>query len=170
MGFLLSKVSFTKPALSLEKQINLLVQRGMTIPDQAKAEHYLRYIGYYRLSGYWHPFQFPAGTAHPDNFRPGTDFQTILNIYIFDRRLRVLLMDAIERIEVSARAVISNTMSEAYGPHWHLSPCYFPNAAEHTNFLDRARQEAGLNPPNLNKQTLFGITQKNTNPQTHQAG
>ncbi len=53
-GFFLSnpKPKYTKPPLSLEDQVKLLVSRGMTIPDHERAKHYLKFIGYYRLSGY----------------------------------------------------------------------------------------------------------------------
>jgi len=51
-GFFLSgKTSYSKPALSLKDQVELIQSRGLIIDDPAKAEHYLRYIGYYRLVG-----------------------------------------------------------------------------------------------------------------------
>ena len=43
---------FTKPPLSLSDQLALLVSRGLQVSDRADALHYLRHIGYYRLSGY----------------------------------------------------------------------------------------------------------------------
>ncbi len=67
---------FTKPALSVEEQIDLLSSRGLDIQDQARALHYLRYIGYYRLSGYFRPFQKPQDLNH--TFLPGATFDQII--------------------------------------------------------------------------------------------
>ena len=41
------KQTYCKPALSLDDQIDLLISRGLGIPDRDTARHYLRYIGYY---------------------------------------------------------------------------------------------------------------------------
>jgi len=75
-GFFMSRIPFQKPVLTVPQQLALLQQRGMTIPDQSRAEHYLRFIGYYRLSGYWFNFQHRDGTGAHDQFKPGTDFET----------------------------------------------------------------------------------------------
>ena len=132
-GFLLPKIPFQKPALDIAAQLALLQQRGMIVADQARAEHYLRFIGYYRLSGYWFPFQHRNGSQAHDDFRPATDFETVLDRYVFDRRLRVLLMDAAERIEVAARTAISNTLSERFGPHWYLRSARFVTGFDHAD-------------------------------------
>jgi abortive infection bacteriophage resistance protein len=141
--------------LNIAAQLALLQQRGMIVADQARAEHYLRFIGYYRLSGYWFPFQHRDGSPAHDHFRPGTDFETVLDRYVFDRRLRVLIMDAAERIEVAARTAISNHLSERFGPHWYLNPARFVASFDHTDFLRRVRQEAGIIPFNRHKQPDF---------------
>lgn len=154
-GFLLALQPFQKPALSLAAQLNLLQQRGMQIPDAGEAEHYLRFIGYYRLAGYWFPFQFRNGLQNHSHFMPGTNFPEVLDRYVFDRRLRVIVMDAVERIEVSARSTISNTMSEAYGPHWQIDPANFEPGYNHQNFLNIMRRETGIYPANSQKQPAF---------------
>jgi abortive infection bacteriophage resistance protein len=154
-GFLLPRVHFQKQALDISAQRALLEQRGMIVADPARAEHYLRFIGYYRLSGYWFPFQYRDGSTNHDNFRPGTDFETVLDRYVFDRRLRVLIMDASERIEVAARTAISNTLAERVDPHWYLDPAQFEPAFNHADFVRRVRQETGINPINRHKQSDF---------------
>lgn len=149
------KISFSKQAIDLTTQLVLLQQRGMLIEDQARAEHYLRFIGYYRLSGYWFPFQYRDGSADHDSFRPGTNFETILDRYVFDRRLRLLIMDAVERIEVAARTTISNTLSERVGPHWYLDPAQFNPAFKHADFIRRVRRDIGICPSTPHKQPEF---------------
>ena len=64
------------------------------IDDAAEAVFYLRHLNYYRLGAYWLPFEADHGTHA---FRPGTRFAEVLNRYIFDRELRLLVLDAIER-------------------------------------------------------------------------
>jgi abortive infection bacteriophage resistance protein len=85
----------------------------------------LRYIGYYRLTGYCLPFQ--NGLKGDHTFNDKTYFDNVLTLYIFDRELRLLILDAIERIEVAFRAAISNTMSITYGSHWYLDKINFGN-------------------------------------------
>ena len=93
-------MKFNKPPKTFEEQVDLLIQRGMTIPDRAEALHYLKHLNYYRLRAYWLPFE----KNHANHaFKPGTSFSEVLNLYVFDRELRLLVMDAIERIEVSIR-------------------------------------------------------------------
>ena len=100
-------------------------ERGLLIPDPDKAVHYLKYIGYYRLTGYCLPFQ--CGEKGDHAFLNGTAFDDVLRLYLFDRKLRLLVLDAIEEIEVAFRAVLSNTMSLTYGPHWYLDKNHFGN-------------------------------------------
>ena len=149
------RVPFQKPALNSAAQLALLQQRGMIIADPARAEHYLRFIGYYRLSGYWFPFQYRDGSMAHDDFRPKTDFETVLDRYVFDRKLRILIMDAAERIEVAARTTISNTLSERFGPHWYLAAARFTPRFMHADFLRRVRQETRIFPVNAHKQPDF---------------
>ena len=151
----MSRIPFQKPVLTVPLQSTLLQQRGMTIPDQNRAEHYLKFIGYYRLSGYWFSFQHRDGTGAHDQFKPGTDFETILDRYVFDRQLRGLVIDAVERIEVAARTAISNTMSEKFGAHWYLNHSYFITGFNHSSFLQRVQEGAGIAPWNIKRQTDF---------------
>jgi abortive infection bacteriophage resistance protein len=136
-----SRRPFSKPVLSLPEQLSLLQQRGLTITDPQKALHYLEYIGYYRLSGYTRPFQ--SGEDH--SFKTGTTFDDILSLYVFDRKLRLLLLDAIERLEVALRSVVNNTLSDALGAHWYLNPQAYqlPAGEDFQAFLGHLREEMG---------------------------
>ncbi|RAJ75152.1 abortive infection bacteriophage resistance protein [Chitinophaga dinghuensis] len=108
-------LTYNKPALSIQQQIILLQQRGVIFSDQSEAIHFLENVGYYRLAGYWQDFQ----TDRINHiFCTGTNFKQIIELYNFDRELRLLLIDAIERIEVSFRCRLSNMMSIPYSPTW----------------------------------------------------
>ncbi|WP_343704336.1 Abi family protein [Chitinophaga sp.] len=120
---------FKKPATSITEQIALLQQRGLTINDHASLEYHLTHVGYYRLAGYWQVLQ---NDPVKHTFIPGTAFENVVELYNFDRELRLLLTDAIERIEVSLRSLIVNTMCWAYGPTWYSDPHH----AEHAKRYD----------------------------------
>ena len=109
--------TFTKPAKTLSEQVDLLEQRGMLFADKAQAEFYLGQINYYRLGAYWLPFEADHATHA---FNPGTTFEAVLSHYIFDRELRILLMDAIERIEIAVRTRWAYEMAHQHGPHSHM--------------------------------------------------
>jgi len=108
---------FTKPATTYPQQVAQLQQRGMVIDDPTAAAFYLQHINYYRLGAYWLPFEADHA-AH--TFRPGTLFSQVLNLYVFDRELRLLALDAIERVEVSVRSQWAYQLAHHHGPHAHL--------------------------------------------------
>lgn len=126
-------VPYSKPYLPVSEQIELLRARGMQISEAAKAETCLRRIGYYRLSGYAYPFRHREILLNPDgskserifeNFRPGTGFSTVMDLYVFDKKLRLLILDAIERIEVAIRVEIALTLGK-YGPQSYRNHVFF---------------------------------------------
>lgn len=118
---------FRKPALSTDQQIDLLIKRGLKITNRALVKQYLSHISYYRLRAYWLPFE--QVTIDGDHaFATGTDFNTVLSHYNFDRELRLLLIDAIERVEISLRTRLNNVLSLKYGPFAHESASHFAKA------------------------------------------
>lgn len=123
-------MEYTKPSLSIQDQLSLLKGRNLVIPDHHRTERYLTFIGYYRLSVYFLPFQ-----KNKDKFDDGIKFDDILNLYIFDRKLKLLVLDAIERIEIAIKAVISNYMSQKFGFHWFLNKKLFQRKSEWHFFI-----------------------------------
>ena len=113
-------MDYTKRPLTLQQQIAKLKKRGLLFDDEQLAERYLTNISYYRLRAYTYPFQ--------DNTTHGADhkfvsndirFSDIIDLYCFDRRLRSLMFNAIEKIEVAVRARMVQVYSEATGnSHW----------------------------------------------------
>lgn len=131
-------MDFQKPSTSIEEQVDLLKSRGMVISDQSQAEHYLSHINYYRLTGYWLPFEASHATHR---FKTGTTFDAVLNLYIFDREFRLLLLDAIERVEVSLRAQWAYTMAQHHGPHSYLDAQHSANLGLHSRHLAGLEKE-----------------------------
>lgn len=98
-----------KPFASIDEQIDVLASRGLGL-DRAVAEQWLRSVGYYRLSGYWYPyreFSDDTGRVRRDDFVADASFDVVVRLYEFDRKLRTLIHDGIERIEVALRSHLS---------------------------------------------------------------
>lgn len=112
---------YTKPALAEADLLERWRQRGLHIQNEERATRYLRHLGYYRLSAYVRSFE----SDQRDVLRAGTSFDDVLNLYIFDRKLRLHVLDALERVEVAVRAAISDRLSRAAGPHWYEDPRQF---------------------------------------------
>jgi abortive infection bacteriophage resistance protein len=134
---------FNKPAVALADQVRLMQQRGLVVADPARAEHYLGNIGYYRLSAYSLPYELPTPTGQPRQhlFRPGTTFEQILSLYVFDRKLRLLVIEAIERVEVSVRTRWAHAMAIRHGAHAHMHAPLFKSPWDHTKDLARVAAE-----------------------------
>lgn len=105
-------MKYTKPPLTFEEQADLLLSRGMACDRSLMIER-LAVVNYYRLSGYWFPFRDGGGDA----FKAGTTFERVWTRYVFDRQLRCLVMDAIERVEVAVRASLAY-----YHSHYSKDP------------------------------------------------
>ncbi len=110
-------MAYNRPWKSFPDQLELLKSRGMVVTDDAAAQSYLERVGYYRLSAYWYPFrvfniqQDPKTrqliTVRTDQFVPDTQFLDAVELYLFDKQLRLLASDALERIEIALRVDIA---------------------------------------------------------------
>lgn len=111
--------TYRKPPLKYDKQVELLESRELIVPNRNRAIRHLSNISYYRLSAYMLPYkeQDEAGNTL-DKFKKGTTWDDIYNLYVFDRKLRIFVFDAIERIEVAIRSQIIYQLSHKYGSHW----------------------------------------------------
>jgi abortive infection bacteriophage resistance protein len=117
---LTGKKNFTAQKERFEKQctlpadlIPLLRGRGLLIADEAMAVDYLTHIGYFRLSAYFRPlYRDPKSRTH--EFRNGATFERAMELYRFDRKLRLAVFNEIEKIEVALRGALSNTVSDGY--------------------------------------------------------
>ncbi|GAA1591301.1 MULTISPECIES: Abi family protein [Kribbella] len=113
--------TYAKPHLAFADQVQLLKSRGLVIDDDAEAEHLLSSIGYYRLSGYWYVYRRRLdGSRRADTFVDGTTFRQVVQLYDTDRRLKLHLLDSLERIEIAVRVMIGFTLGRR-GAYAHLA-------------------------------------------------
>jgi abortive infection bacteriophage resistance protein len=126
---------YLKPALSPADLLAHLQNRGLRVPDPVRALQTLEYVGYYRLLIYMRPLQ-QAGP--PKTFVKGAEFDDVLSLYEFDRELRLLCLDGIERIEVALRAAIVSQVAVQHGPHFFLEPRHFEKLEYFVEFYQAA--------------------------------
>ena len=121
-----NRIPFTKHFESSENLVDLLESRGLQIYDRNKAIQYLDNIGYYRLSAYMYPLLKMPKTAHL--YKEGATFKQVMMLYRFDKKLRLLMFNEIEKIEISIRCAVMQIPAEIIGnPFW---------LTDASNFLD----------------------------------
>lgn len=82
-------------------------------------------------------------------------FDAILDRYVFDRKLRLLVMDAIERIEISIRAALSNVIAPRHKAHWYMDPALFSPTFNHRRFIDDIKQQIGHAPADRKRRDIY---------------
>ena len=114
-----------KKAYTIDQQIARLKSNGMTFDDEEKAKEILLDVGYYRLGFYSFPYEikFPCLEHRDHQLKPGTTFKSVYDLYEFDTRLRRLLLNALDRIEVNIRTKLIYNISLKYID----DPCWFVN-------------------------------------------
>ncbi len=122
----MARRNYAKTYSSPTDLVKLLKSRGMEINDKHKAEKYLENIGYYRLSAYMHPFLKTPKTQH--QYKNGTTFKKVMMLYRFDKKLRILLLNEIEKVEIAIREAVMNITAEMSGDNfWLMNGIHFAN-------------------------------------------
>ncbi len=117
----MAKGAFSKPAATPEQLLAKLQGSGLPVSNPTQALDYLRFVGGYRLKGYW----FHAVDPVTKQFQAGYTFDHIIQRCELDRELRAATITAIDRLEVAIRTAMANYLSLAHGPHWFLDTRIF---------------------------------------------
>lgn len=153
------KIPYAKQPLTFAAQVEKLKSRGLHVPNKTKAEFCLAQLNYYRFAAYCLPFEQDHNTHQ---FCVGTSFDDVLNLYVFDRELRLLVLDAIERIEVSLRTQLAYHLSHQHvTAHPHLQPKIFQNQAIYSECLSRLDSDIKRS----REEFIKHLTQKYEEPQ-----
>ena len=126
---------YNKPWLSVDQQVERLAEHGLEVGDRARAATIVQAIGYYRLTGYLYPFR--TSEQYIDHlgrtrvrvlgdYRPGTSLEQAEKLIDFDRQLRLLVLDGLERIEVAVRMRIGYVLGRASAFAHEDSSCFTP--------------------------------------------
>ena len=129
-----NKIPFQKTYTNSHDLVGLLMSRGLAVDDPIKAERYLEYIGYYRLSAYMYPLLQMPKDQH--QYKIGSSFSQVMTIYRFDKKLRLFIFNEIEKIEVAVRSAIVNTGCELTNdPFWITNVSNFTNRVKFNHTL-----------------------------------
>lgn len=156
-------MTYKKPWLSVDEQLALLTRRGLHIDNHAAATACLERIGYYRLSGYMYAFRQRSGDCCPlpkrtntqkidrivvDDFKSGSSLKDCIELYVFDKKLRSVVLDALERIEIAIRVDIAHLLGKR-DTFAYMSPNEFHESfgrrrqgqdrSEHERWLEKQR-------------------------------
>lgn len=134
-----SSYQFPKPPLTFEQQVDLLKSRGLIIKDTTFAKKILTNLSYYRLSGYTLSFRTN------DIFHTGATFEIVYQIYEFDQKLRYLLLDMIEVVEIAFRTHIAYYHAHNYGSLGYQESLYFEDTNYHNEFMNEFKEQINRN-------------------------
>ncbi|MFI3297777.1 MAG: Abi family protein [bacterium] len=108
--------TYSKKAISITQQLKNLEEKELVI-DIENAEFYLERINFFRLACYLSSFRdFKASYKC---YHKGTKLSDVLQLYYFDKDLRLLLFSLIQTIEVAVRSKMINTLSKL-NSHWFM--------------------------------------------------
>lgn len=135
-----------KKPLSYKNQISRLIESGMRVDDSEKARRILSEVNYYRFIGYALQFRKDPGKSI---YTPGTCFDDVYNIYVFDAKLRNILKPYLERVELLFRTRIAYgfSMSKCQKPPHdaHYLECNFYNKEGYRRIIKSLKREEEYN-------------------------
>ncbi|WP_029280526.1 Abi family protein [Pedobacter borealis] len=129
---------YNKNAFTIDEHIAQLQERGLVIADKVLAAHYLSHVSYYRLAGYWWPMQ---ADKEQHKFKENSKFEDVIHLYNFDRELRILIFDAIEKIEISLRTKLIYHLSHEFDPWWFQNIAIFQDSGALIETLANLKEE-----------------------------
>ena len=134
------KTPYNKHFTSPHDLVSLLKSRGLEIKNEEKATAYIANIGYYRLSSYFYPLLQLPKSEHI--YKANATFDLVINMYRFDRKLRMLLFNEIEKIEVAIRSTILNVVTEELNDvFWMTNPENFHNQTTFAKTINLIQSE-----------------------------
>lgn len=152
-------IDFNKTYTHPTDIVTLLKGRGLKLANPDRAEHYVRNIGYYRLSAYMYPLLQMPKEEH--RFKRGSTFQDALNMYRFDKKLRLFLFNEIEKVEIAFRSTLANIIAqESENIFWMTDATMFANPEKFSRTMALVDKEL----KNSREEFIVHFKHKYTNP------
>lgn len=129
-----------KEAKTYKEQLATLKKKGLIIYDDEGALSILKNINYYIFSGYLKEFLLTD-----DTYEAGTTFDRIYHIMEFDRKIRNIILLAIEPIEHTLKTKISYLLAHKYGSLGYLNSKNFHNPKFHKMAIDNLKSNIKKN-------------------------
>lgn len=142
-----------------DDMVELLRLRGLGVENPQRVSHYIRNIGYYRLSAYMFPFLSQPKDEH--RFKQGSKFQDALNLYRFDKKLRLFLFNEIEKVEIALRSTLANLVAEETDNiFWMTDETLFANSDKFRRTMELVDKELR----NSKEEFILHFKEKYSNP------
>ena len=132
-------MKYDKQPINIPQQLQILKQRGLLVSDPSEAIEVLNSISYFRLASYWQSLEVQDSDSH--EFISGSRFEDVVNLYLFDKKLRSLIFSAIQDIEIALRTRIIQHFSLRYGAFWFMDSTLFKNEIIFNNCFDNINKE-----------------------------
>lgn len=124
-----------KDPKSYKEQIKILKSRNIIIDDDDFATKILKKINYYRFSAYMLTYKNIDGNYEK------ISIEEVYDLYIFDKRLRNLILPMLENIEIAFRTHISYFIAHKYGALGYKDSNNFWNDNYHKKMIDTFNYE-----------------------------
>lgn len=118
-----------------EEQINMLLNKGILIEDKIEAIKILSSLNYYSFIGY-----IPNFTNENINYQNKISFNKIYKTYLFDRRLRNIVLYIIEIIENTIKTKISYVFSIETDEFGYLDSSNYKDAKEYKMLISNLKK------------------------------
>lgn len=128
-------------SLSIEKQLELFASRGLLINDFERNKEKLRHISYYRLKEFARPYAKVemAGDTSVISYQ-SVSFDDMVKRYYQDKNLRIHLLHAIEKVEVSLKRHLSFILGNRYGAFGYLEFSLWSNRGKFSKYQLEEKQ------------------------------
>ena len=108
-------MEYNKLPYSYDEQASNLLSKGL-LSDKQELLDRLKRVSYFRLNAYFYPFKDKTTR----NFKYPISLDKIWKHYTFDRQLRLIVLDAVERVEVAIRSQLLHIFAHRYGTFGYL--------------------------------------------------
>ena len=124
-----------KQPTTYEQQVELIIKKGVVVEDIAECQAFLQKANYYRVMAYLLPFRRENGIYSGE-----VSFYRLQRIYEFDGRIRALLFQCIEEIELFLRTQLSYYSAHKYGTLGYLDASNYSDKFEEESFYRHVEQ------------------------------
>ena len=100
----------TKEYLEVNKLIEIIKLKGIKLDNEEKVKNILIKNNYYVIMGYKSLF-----LNNDKKYKDNVSFENIYNLYLFDRKLKILLLDSLLDVENIIKTSITNRFCKMYG-------------------------------------------------------
>ena len=120
-----------KRPTTFEEQINILKSRDLRIESDERAINILSSVNYYNFTGYLYTYKDRSGMYN------GITFDKAYRIYLCDKRIKSIILYAVELVEHNLKTKIAYLLGHELGALCYINPSNFTNANEHARLMEK---------------------------------